>query len=449
LEEDINNLDFALPAGAILSGRVLGVKTAKPLAGIEIEYSSEETSAYKNQFTDADGSFCLTQLPPGIAEVKAKPNVNRGCAWNLPWGSDLVCLDEGENRSGQIITLEKGALVRGHIKDVNGNPLDSVGYDYSGRDCDGWDDTNDVDGSYQIRLPVGIYAITPDNTDEFGALPAMVTITDANQEVNVPDMIVYTEEDGGQISGEVNNPGGYAKTGYFFIIAFKAGTAINDPNMWYTVQPVAQAEMENAGPFSLNKLPPDANYDIYLCVSNQTPDEIMSLAVRGSVLNVAVGTGGIKLEYNSEGSTVRGDVKNTDGRPILGATVLLSDSSGIFGGFGDADCNGEYVIYNVPAGTYTATAVHSKYLNTSTTVEILDGVPVDVNAIIMPFADEKEGPDLNGDGNVDMVDVAEFAEQWLNSGASEADFNQDNRVNFSDWVRIAENWMSRAIWLHE
>jgi hypothetical protein len=146
---------------------------------------------------------------------------------------------------------------------------------------------------------------------------------------------------------------------------------------------------------------------------------------------------------------VRGALKNADDRPVLGATVLLSDSSGGFAGFGDADCNGEYVIYNVPAGTYTATAVHSKYLPISTTVEVVEGVPADVNTIIMPFRGEKEGPDLNGDGNVDMIDVAEFAEQWLNSGTSESDFNQDNKVNFSDWVRIAENWMSRAIWLHE
>ncbi len=446
LEEDISNLDFALPAGATLCGRVLGAKTAKPIAGIEIEYSSEENSVYKSQFTDADGSFCLTQLPPGIAEVKAKPNVNRGCAWNLPWGSDLVCLYEGENRSGRIITLEKGALVRGHIKDADGNAISGIEYDYMGRDCDGWGET-DVNGFYQIRLPVGIYVIAPDNTDEFGALPAVVTVTDTTNDINVPDMIFYTEETGGQISGEVNNPGGYAKTGYFVVLAFQAGTTFDDPNAWYTIRPVSTTGMGDAGPFSLSKLPPGVNYDIYLCVDNQA--NIESLAVRDGALNVAVGTGGIKLEYNSEGSTIRGDVNNTDGKPVLGATVLLSDSSGGFAGFGDADCNGEYVIYNVPAGTYTATAVHSKYLPTSTTVEVVEGVPVDMNTIIMPFRGEKEGPDLNGDGNVDMVDVAEFAEQWLNSGASEADFNQDNKVNFSDWVRIAGNWMRRAIWLNE
>lgn len=447
LTEDINNLNFALPLGAILCGKVLDARTAEPIAGIEIEYDNQRYNAYRNTFTDANGTFCLTQLPPGIGEVKAMPDVDSGYAWNLPWGSDYIYLSEGENRSGQIITLEKGALVRGYIKDVNGNPISGIEYDFSGRNCGGWDDT-DVNGFYQIRLPVGIYSITLDE-DEFSALPAIVTITDVNKEVNVPDMIVYTAGNGGQISGEVNNPGGYAKTGYFNVVAFKAGTALNDPNLWYTVQPIAQADMENAGPFSLNKLPPDVNYDIYLCVYSETQDGIGSLAGRDSALNVAVGTTGITLEYSSEGSTVTGRVKNTDDRPILGATVLLSDSSSGFGGFGETDCNGEYVIYNVPAGTYTATAVHSKYLHTSTTVNVVDGIPADVNTITMSFAGEKEGADLNGDGVIDMLDVAEFCETWLESGSSEADFNQDSSVNFNDWARLAENWLSKAIWYQE
>jgi hypothetical protein len=45
--------------------------------------------------------------------------------------------------------------------------------------------------------------------------------------------------------------------------------------------------------------------------------------------------------------------------------------------------------------------------------------------------------------------LAEFAGQWLNVGASEADFNQDNKVNLRDWTRIAKNWLSKAIWYNE
>jgi hypothetical protein len=336
-------------------------------------------------------------------------------------------------------------LVSGHIKDANGNAISRIEYNFRGRDCDGWRET-DVDGFYQIRLPVGIYVIVPDNTDEFGALPVRVMVTDIDEEVTVSDMIVYTGGDGGQISGEVSNSGGYAKTGYFVILAFKTGTMF-DPNAWYLVQPTVMTGMENAGPYSLSKLPPGVNYDVYLCVDNQTPD-IESLTVRDSVLNVPVGTTDIALDYSSQGSTVQGTVKNTDDKPVLGATVMLLSSSG-FGGFADTDCNGEYAIYNVPAGTYTATAVHSRYLFASATVEVVEGLAADVSDIVVPFAGAKEGPDLNGDGNVDMGDLAEFAGQWLNSGASEADFNQDNEVNFYDWTRIAENWPSKAIWYHE
>ena len=168
LEEDINNLDFALPAGAILCGKVLDADTAEPIAGIEIEYDNQRYNAERNTFTDLAGTFCLTQLPPGTGEVKARPDVDSGYSWNLPWASDIVCLDEGENRSGRIIALEKGALVRGYIKDANGNAIIGSGIEYrfSGRKCDGWDDTDDVNGSYQIRLPVGIYAIASDE-DEF------------------------------------------------------------------------------------------------------------------------------------------------------------------------------------------------------------------------------------------------------------------------------------------
>ena len=446
LTEDVNDMDFALPPEATLSGKVLDIETAQPLAGIKVEYWSERYFVWQNDYTDVDGTFTLTNLPPGIAEIKAMPDVDTGYAWNLPWGSNWICLAEGEHRSGRIITLQKGALVTGYIKDSNGIPLSNIEYDWGGRMCEGWA----YNGHYEIRLPLGTYTIGLDE-DGFGALHQKVTITDVNIPVDVNDITVYSEQPGSQISGNVNNPGGHPKTGEFIVAALEAGTVV-DPNTWYTYTawPVRETESEQAGPFVITALPPDANYDVYLLVISENHDEIESVAVRDSVFNVPIGTTGINLNYSSEGSTVTGSVVNIDGQAVLGAAVLLNDPcTGALTGSADVNENGEYVIYNVPAGTYAATAVHSKYLNTSTPVQVVDGVPADVNTIVMPFAGEKEATDLNGDGFVDTFDLAEFTDQWLQSGSLEADFSQDNNVNFVDWTRLAENWLWQAIWYHD
>ncbi|MBA7625405.1 hypothetical protein ES703_32835 [subsurface metagenome] len=447
LTEDIYDLDFALSPGAVLSGKVLDSETAEPIAGVEVTYWGDRYAVWKNGYTDADGAFTLTNLPPGVGEIMARPDVDTGYAWSLPWGSNWVCLAEGERRSNRIIALQKGALVSGYIRDANGDPASGMEYEYGGRMSEGWDEA-DVNGHYQINLPLGTYVISTDE-DDLCSLLLKVTITDINQPVDVNDIIVYSEETGGQISGTVNNPGGHSKTGEFVVIVFEAGTEI-DANSWYTVWPIGETGLGQAGPFTIGVLPPDANYDVALCVESETLDEIMSLAVQDFVLNVPVGTSGINLDYDSEGSTVTGSVINTNGLAVMGATVLLSDSAtGNFAGFADTDPNGEYVIYNVPAGEYTATPVHSKYLSASTTVEVVDSVPADVDTIVMPFAGEKEGANLNGDGIVNILDVAVFTNQWLQSGSLEADFNQDSNVNFSDWARLAENWLWEPIWYHD
>lgn len=447
LTADVNNLDFALPVEATLSGKVLNAETVEPLTGIQVTYWSDRYAVWQDDYTNTQGRFTFTNLPPGIGQIKARPGVDTGYAWNLPWGSNWVYLNEGRDKSGRIIALQKGVLVTGYIKDPNGVPLSNVEYDWEGKTCEGWSDT-DINGHYEIRLPLGTYTINLDE-DDFGALPAKVTITDINQPVDVNDIIVYSGQAGAQISGDVNNPGGYPKTGEFLIVVFETGTVL-DTNTWYTISSLRETGLEEVGPFVITALPPDANYDVYLCVASETADEILSIVLRDYQLNVAAGVNDVNLYYNSQGGTVTGSVTNTHGQDILGATVLLADSAtGSFAGFGETDPNGEYVIYNAPAGTYTATAVHSKYLNVSTTVQVVDGVPADVNTIVMLFLGEKEAADLNGDGVIGWKDVEIFASQWLQAGSLTADFNKDSEVNFIDWARIAENWLWHAIWYNE
>jgi hypothetical protein len=413
-----------------------------------IEYS-EENSMTAFVLSDANGNFSFLDLwHSGAAEVKAKPYIESGYAWNLPWGSDLVNLKEGEHRTDRIIFLEKGALVSGHIKDANGNPAGNFEFYCAGRNCDISGSTN-ANGLYQIRLPKGTFNIQPDDDEQFGMLNKTFTITDINSDVNLSDIIVYTSATGEQISGDINNPGEFAKTGSFAVWAYKAGATLNDPNIWLcAIVPSSNIHLENAGAFSLNNLPPDVNYDIYLAIFSETPDGRQSLTIRDSALNTALDTNNVYLEYNSAGSAVRGYIKNINDAPVLGATALLFNSLGDFQGFCETDTNGFYTVYNVPDGNYTITALHSKYANASTTVDV-NGADVNAPEIVMPFDGSKEGPDLNGNGVIDLFDIAELGGQWLDAGINEADFNQDGIVNFLDWLPLADNWLWKAIWLND
>lgn len=381
LTEDINNLNFALPAGARLSGKVIDAETSQPLPGIEVTYWNDSTAVFQNNSSYGDGTFALTNLPPGVAYIKANPDIDTGYAlWNLPIGSNLIYLNEGEDIPNQIIALNKGALVRGRIINPYGDPM-SLGYQYKGRLCQGESET-DVYGRYEIRLPVGTSVITVDE-DGYGSLPREVNITDANLTVNVPPIIAYSEETGGPISGSVNNPGQYPKAGDFLIIALEAGAVI-DPNSFYITAPISHTSLQNEGPFTITKLPPDIKCDVILCVVNETPDEIQSFTVRDSELDVPVGKTGVNLIYNSQGSTVTGKVLDTYNQPVLGATVLFSDlATGSFAGWEITDYKGNYVLYNVPDGEYNVTAIRSKCLSQPITVPVIEGEPVIVSPIVM------------------------------------------------------------------
>jgi len=393
LSGDVDGLDFALPPAATLSGRVIDAQTAEAVANVQIGYWSDRYQVWQSNDTNSEGQFSLTNLPPGIGEIEVEPDVYTGYAHGLPWGDNWIYLDEGEHRSDHVIQLQKGALVSGYIKDSLGDPLSGIEYDWNGRMCEGWSHT-DINGYYEIRLPQGTYVIGLDSDEEFCAFPQYVTITDVSQAVSVDDIIAYDDVTGSQISGNVSNSGGHSKTGEFVAIAFEAGTVI-DPSTWYTISPLREIELEEAGPYALTALPPGV-YDVYLVVTSETPDGIESVVLRDSIFNVSAPTSGIDLSYTSEGSTVSGMVIDSTGQPVLGASALLNDSTtGAFAAFAHTDHEGNYVIYNTPAGTYTVTAVHSQYYDASTTVQVIDGAAANVNTIVMSAISEDGTPPIS------------------------------------------------------
>ena len=388
LDSNAIGRQFPLVAGSTLSGKVIDAETKLPLSNMHVYYDSDPTYIFKSAYSDPAGNFTLTNLPPGIGGMTAIPDITTGYAWWLPWGSNWIYLQEGQTKTDFIIDLQKGALVSGLIKDPNGEIMGNVEFEFEGKSCEGWGNT-EPNGFYSIRLPLGSHVIGPEE-DGLGGIKPVVNVTDINQPIIVPDIIGYSPSTGSQITGTVINPG-LDKNGVFEILAFEAGTVIG-PNNFHNVWPVREIDINDAGPYTLTSLPP-GNYDIYLTVYNETPDAIESLSIQDSQLNIPAGAPELlsplviietDLTYSSEGSTLTGKVTDSFDQGILGATVLLNDSvTGDFAGFAMTDQNGDYSIYNLPDGTYTAAAIHAKYQDDSTAVSVSGPGTTVANTIIM------------------------------------------------------------------
>jgi len=63
----------------------------------------------------------------------------------------------------------------------------------------------------------------------------------------------------------------------------------------------------------------------------------------------------------------------------------------------------------------------------------------------VPFCAEKLQGDIDGDCDVDTVDLLKFAIQWLDPkcrGCYSADISGDGEVNFTDFAKMAANWLN-------
>jgi hypothetical protein len=60
-------------------------------------------------------------------------------------------------------------------------------------------------------------------------------------------------------------------------------------------------------------------------------------------------------------------------------------------------------------------------------------------------AGQKYGPDLDGDGHVNLADMVELSEQWLKTGSNPADFDRSGWVSLSDVVPLARFWQGHQL----
>ena len=122
-------LDVLLVRGASLSGRVVD-EERRPVAGAEIYVGSDDGSAFRRAFarlagapgagivSRPDGTFAANRLPPGesLRVVASHPDYEQARLGGLS-------LSPGGSRPDLVVTLRRGAVLSGTVKDGDGNPI--------------------------------------------------------------------------------------------------------------------------------------------------------------------------------------------------------------------------------------------------------------------------------------------------------------------------------------
>ena len=122
-----------------------------------------------------------------------------------------------------------------------------------------------------------------------------------------------------------------------------------------------------------------------------------------------------------------------------GHQVMALDFSGrVF--TGQTGPRGEFLLEDIPAGSYTLIASSPGFLSATCTPVTHTGGNIRLNEVILLAGD------LDNSGEIDMVDVVQLGAAFDQSGPAEgADLNADARVDILDLILLAANHGQTAI----
>ncbi len=441
LSSGMGSLDFQLAPAAVLDLMIVDSHTLEDVTDeftIEVVYDRFDDAIYLQGFLD--------RLPEGLFRIQLTPNDPTLYPGSETW----VFISEG-HYANYVYPVQKGVLVEGHVLDVVGDY--SFLY-YSGKGGAGYVQTNS-EGYYQVSLPPGEYGFSAESWDDWtydwGWSPWIRTTIPADTEpVAGPDLAIISEDEIRDIRGTIQNPGGYAKSGEFDVVAFQKDVIPSPENVYCMLWDgfrLSSATLNAAGPFVIDDLSPGA-YDVYLGIVSWNPENLPRFTVRGKVRNVAAGATNVTLSYTSVGSTVQGKILDSRGNYIVGAEIVMQTTTGDFAGWTRSDSQGRYLYTNVPQGSYRITAVHRKYNDGTATITVPSAsTTITAPVIQMVPSGIPEGADLNGDGVVHLDDFAFVASHWLLEESYASDFDASGITDENDWIRMMEFWLMQSVWL--
>ena len=227
-------LDIPLVRGASLSGRVVD-EERRPVAGAELYVGSDDGSAFRRAIgrlagapgagivSRADGTFSASRVPPNEAlrVVASHPDYEQTRIGGLS-------LSPGGGRSDLVVTLRRGAVLSGSVRDAEGSPVagaeltldESVEVGSSrrssaSRSFGGYNDLpsarSRADGGYDLKgVPEGDWALTVRAVGKAVETVDPITVVRGTR----PDPVDVVLVPGATISGSIVRKTGGGVEGY-------------------------------------------------------------------------------------------------------------------------------------------------------------------------------------------------------------------------------------------
>jgi hypothetical protein len=359
----VTGKDAVLVPAASISG-VVKNDDGDPIPNVNVWFSSTQGSGGYNATTDAAGKYSATNLPAGSYIVQfSGGSVGNYLTefWNnkkTMQTSTPVPVKVGENKTGISPTLAVAASVSGNVKGAGTANINLANVDVSAVDASGnsySNATTDSAGNYTIKgLPAGSWTLQFSHYGSEGFAPeywndksslasATFFAVGAEQAVTGKNAVLVK---GGSISGTVTGAGGTALANSYVYL--------QDSERAYR----GSAQTDAAGKYNIPALPAGSYRLSFQDSSRQYITQWWkgkSSFESADSITVAAGQSITKRDVTLvKGSTLSGEVTDSDGKKITGVQVPVWQKTGsewerVNAGYA---YNGTYSIPGLAAGTY-------------------------------------------------------------------------------------------------
>ncbi|MCF6137924.1 carboxypeptidase regulatory-like domain-containing protein [Pseudalkalibacillus berkeleyi] len=361
--------DFTLVANpASVTGTIINADTGLPITDtmIEVKIVDSFGNVVTSTFTDLNGQYEVNNLEPGTYGILAS-------APDFQTNSATAKLLPGEVTEVNVtLTPEPGAII-GTITDTSGNALPNVSITIV-------DDTGFIVGT--------VLTDTNGNYEFNGLAPGNYTVTSIAEgfQSRSTGAIVQSNETTVVDQSLVSNPG---------TISGSITPVVNDTLVTLSTSdgiPIASTLADTNGDFQFNNLQP-GQYILTASAPNYQTSTVGASVVSDETTSVT-------LEMEPNPAEVSGVVTDPSGIPVTNATIQIIDMNGTILNTGGTDQNGQYVLSNLPPGSFSIVVNAQDFSTATGGVTLEPGETVtDANFVLLPDPGAIVGTIIDTDGD--------------------------------------------------